>query len=131
MVDLLLSKLNQLPKYIWIFFGISSVTTPLGICYMFINSGNLVYKTPEVEINFQGKDKANKLTNNTEYSNKSLKVKLEKLESNITKLQSNKNPETIKEVKNSFEELKPTAEQVLESSGQLTEFVESAIDEQQ
>ena len=128
MLNLIASKLASLPKYIWIFFGISSITTPLGFCYLLINSGNLIYKTSDVEIKFEGRDKANKLSNNAEYSNNALRLKLDNLERDIINLR-NSDPDKSKKIEDSFNALLPTAEEAIENSEELSEFVEEAIAE--
>jgi hypothetical protein len=97
-------------------FAIAS--TPACIAVIVANSGSISVKHQETEINLQGKTKA--LVNDAEYSNKILQQKLNVLEAQINEIKS---PE-LAGVKESFAELKPTAEQAIADNQELSEVVE-------
>jgi hypothetical protein len=100
-------------------FAIAS--TPACIAVIVANSGSISVKHARTEINLQGKTKA--LVNDAEYSNKILQQKLDALEAEINQIKS---PE-LKSVKESFAELKPTADQAIADSQELNQVVDSAI----
>ena len=99
-------------------FAIAS--TPACIAVIVANSGSISVKHARTEINLQGKTKA--LINEAEYSNKILQQRLEDLETEMNKVKS---PE-LDAVKESFADLKPTAETAIADSQQLTQVVDSA-----
>jgi phosphate-selective porin len=99
-------------------FAIAS--TPACIAVIVANSGSISVKHQDTEINLQGKTKA--LVNDAEYSNKILQQKLNALEAEINQIKS---PE-LAGVKESFAELKPTADQAYADNQELTEVVDSA-----
>lgn len=99
-------------------FAIAS--TPACIAVIVANSGSISVKHQDTEINLQGKTKA--LANDAEYSNKILQQKLEDLEAEMNKVKS---PE-FSAVKESFADLKPTAETAIAESQELTEVVEES-----
>jgi hypothetical protein len=102
-------------------FAIAS--TPTCIAVIVANSGSISIKHQNTEINLQGKTKA--LVNDAEYSNKILQKRLLNLEEEINGIKS---PE-LAAVKESFAELKPTAEQAISDNRELNEVVDSAISE--
>lgn len=100
-------------------FAIAS--TPVCIAVIVANSGSILVKHQDTEINLQGKTKA--LINEAEYSNKILQQRLLDLETEINKVTR---PE-FSAVKESFADLKPTAETAIADSQELNEVVDSAI----
>jgi hypothetical protein len=117
-------------------FAIAS--TPACIAVIVANSGSISVKHQETEINLQGKTKA--LVNDAEYSNKILQQKLNALEAEINEIKSPERSsavlgvppmsdcsKTLAGVKESFDELKPTADQAISDSEELTSVVDSAI----
>lgn len=71
--------LKSLPLTFWqffgIFLGISSITTPLSLCYLFVNSGSFDYKTAGTEISLKGKElqlNLKKLEEQIEYQNQTI-----------------------------------------------------------
>ncbi|MGL5836792.1 MAG: hypothetical protein ACRC1Z_26710 [Waterburya sp.] len=115
-------------------FAIAS--TPACIAVIVANSGSISVKHQDTEINLQGKTKA--LANDAEYSNKILQQKLIDLEQEMNEIKS---PE-FAAVKESFDDLKPTADQAIadneaarfvcevsytKAAAELQETIESAI----
>ena len=99
-------------------FAIAS--TPVCIAVIVANSGSISVKHQDTEINLQGKTKA--LANDAEYSNKILKARLEDLETEMNKV----NRPEFTAVKESFAELKPTAETAIADSQELNEVIEDS-----
>jgi hypothetical protein len=92
-------------------------TLPACLAIIVANSQTISVRHQNTEINLQGKTKA--LANDAEYSNKILQQKLEHLEQKINQTRS---PE-LAAVKESFAELKPTAEQAIADNQELSEVV--------
>jgi hypothetical protein len=101
-------------------FAIAS--TPVCIAVIVANSGSISVKHQDTEINLQGKTKA--LVNEAEYSNKILQQRLEDLETEINKVKS---PD-LEAVKESFADLKPTAETAIADNQELTSVVDQELD---
>lgn len=101
-------------------FAVAS--TPACIAVIVANSGSISVKHQDTEINLQGKTKA--LINEAEYSNKILQQRLLDLETEMNKVKS---PE-FSAVKESFADLKPTAETAIADNQELTSVVDQELD---
>jgi hypothetical protein len=101
--------------------GVFLASIPSALAIILVNSSSFVFKNGNTEINLQGKTKA--LVNDAEYSNKILQQKLIDLEQEIN---STKSPE-LAAVKESFAELKPTADQAIADNQELNEVIDSSI----
>ena len=122
---------KTLPKVFWItlaaFLGVSTITTPIAIAYLVVNSGGINYVTPEREIRVLGK----KAKNESKNTNRELQAEIVKLGKQIENLnQGNyqERKEQVEELKETYAELKPTAEKVIESSEDLQDIVEQVVE---
>lgn len=60
MLTFVLKVLKALPANFWYilgcFLGVSSITTPIALAYLVANSGSIIYKAGNTEINLKGKE---------------------------------------------------------------------------
>lgn len=131
MLKFLNDALKSLPEVFWVtvasFLGISTITTPIAIAYLVVNSGGINYVTPEREIRVLGKKAASKSQN----TNRELQVEIVELGKQIENLDRGncwERREKVEELKESYAELKPTAEKVIESSEDLQDIVEQVVE---
>ncbi len=130
--------INLLPKKFWFilagFLGVSTVTTPIAIAYLIVNSGSIEYKTGETEINLKGKQ----LTSTNQEKTKKLEEQLERQRQMIQELaETAKKKKVDRQLKPEIEKLEKAAveskirlEDVADSNEQLNDFVEEAIAEE-
>ena len=123
--------LKSLPQIFWVtvasFLGVSTITTPIAIAYLVVNSGGINYVTPEREIRVLGKKAASKSQN----TNRELEAEIIKLGKQIESLNQGsytQRKEKVEELKETYAELKPTAEKAIESSENLQDIVEQVVD---
>ncbi len=121
--------LDKLSEKFWVIVAISMgcFITPIGfgVASLLVRSSSLSYESGDTKINV---GQVKKISNNTEYANKVLKDKISRLEQEINSLkQLDDNPQ-IEKVNRAFSELKPTANQAIESSEELTELIEQNIE---
>lgn len=116
------------------FLGVSTVTTPIAIAYLIVNSGSIEYKTGETEINLKGKQ----LTSTNQEKTKKLEEQLERQRQMIQELaETAKKKKVDRQLKPEIEKLEKAAveskirlEDVADSNEQLNDFVEEAIAEE-
>ncbi len=135
MLNFISSTLKTLPDKFWYvmggFLGVSSITTPIAIAYLIVNSGSIQYKAGETEVNLKGKQIINQSLDNTA----KLEEQINKLiESNIELTQAAKEKNVDKKLKpeiasaeQAAAESKIRLEDVSVTNKELKEFVESAI----
>lgn len=131
MFDKIAAAFKTLPDIFWItlagFVGISTITTPIALVYFLTHSQGFNYVRGDTEIKVLGRNAAR----NTQQTNQQLRNKLDKLEAEIAELKRaspRQQRRIIKDVEQTFEELKPTAQTAIENSEDLSEIVEKAVD---
>ena len=131
MLNLITGTIKLLPAKFWVFFGaflgLSTITTPIAISYLIVNSGGINYVTESKEIKILGK----KAVAETQHSNKDLQKKLAQMDRQLNRLNGAKNIDqglAIKEIKDSFDELKPTADKAIEDSEDLKDIFSETLE---
>lgn len=138
MLTFIFNTLKAFPSNFWYvlagFLGMSSITTPIALCYLIVNSSGIVYKTGETEINLKGKEltsineeNIDKLQAQLEHQNQKI---LELTEAAKAKNLEQKLPQ-LKEVQESVAESEIRLDDVTSSNEELKHFVEEAIAEPQ
>ncbi len=132
MLNFILGIFKILPDKFWYvmagFLGVSSITTPIAIAYLIVNSGSIEYKTGETEVNLKGKQIINQSLDNTA----KLEEQIDKLiQSNVELTQAAKEKNVAKkltpEIANAEQaavESKIRLEDVSNTNKELKEFVE-------
>lgn len=134
MLTFISATLKALPSNFWYvmagFLGVSSITTPIALCFLIINSGSFVYKTGNTEINLKGKE----LTNINEANTAKLQEQIERQNHAIlelTQAAKDKNLEQklpqLKEVQKAVVESEIRLNDVQSSQEELNNYVEEAI----
>jgi hypothetical protein len=135
MLTFVYNSCKRLPHNFWYvfgaFLGISSITTPIAIAYLVVNSNGIVYKAGETEINLKGKElravndeNINKLETQLEIQNQKI---LQLTQAAKAKKLEGKLPE-LKEVEQASKEAELRLEDVTNSSNDLQDFVEAEIE---
>jgi hypothetical protein len=134
MFTFIFNTLKTLPTNFWYvlagFLGVSSITTPIALSYLIVNSSAIVYKTGETEINLKGKEltsineeNIDKLQQQIEHQNQKI---LELTQAAKAKNLDTKLPE-LKEVQKAVVESEIRLNDVTTSNEELKDFVEEAI----
>lgn len=136
MLTSIFSILKALPSNFWYvlagFLGVSSITTPIAIAFLIVNSASFEYKAGTTEINLKGKEltdinQANidKLEEQIAYQNQTiLELTSAAKEKNLGK----KLPQ-LKKVEQAAVESEIRLSDVQSSSAELKDFVEETIAE--
>ena len=110
------------------FLGVSSITTPIAIAYLIVNSGSIEYKTGETEVNLKGKQIINQSLDNTakleEQINKLIQSNQELTQAAKEKNVDQKLSPEIANAKKAAVESKIRLEDVSNTNKELKEFVE-------
>jgi hypothetical protein len=137
MLTFILNTLKTLPSNFWCvlagFLGVSSITTPIALSYLIVNSSAIVYKTGQTEINLKGKeltsineDNIDKLQQQIDHQNQKI---LELTQAAKAKNLDSKLPE-LKEVQKAVVESEIRLNDVTSSNEELKNFVEEEINPQ-
>ena len=133
MVNFIFNILKTFPSSFWrvmaFFLGVSSITTPIAIAYIIVNSGSIEYRTGETEVNLKGKQIINQsLDNNAkleEQVNKLIRSNIELTEAAKEKNVDKKLKPEIAVAEQAAVESKITLEDVSSSNKELKEFVDT------
>lgn len=136
MLTSIFSILKALPSNFWYvlagFLGVSSITTPIAIAFLIVNSASFEYKAGTTEINLKGKQLADinqanidKLEEQIAYQNQTiLELTSAAREKNLGK----KLPQ-LKEVEQAVVESSIRLDDVNQSQTELNKFIDSTIAE--
>jgi uncharacterized protein YwgA len=135
MLNFISNTLKTLPDKFWYvvggFLGVSSITTPIAIAYLIVNSGSIQWKTGQTEVNLKGKQLVTTSQNDTEklesQINELIKSNQELAEAAKAKNLDKKLEPEIAKVEEAAQASKVRLEDVTSSNKEVKDFVESAI----
>ena len=132
MLNFIFNILKTLPSSFWrvmaFFLGVSSITTPIAIAYLIVNSGSIEYRTGQTEVNLKGKQIINQSLDNTakleEQVNKLIQSNVELMDAAEQKKVDKKLSPEIANAKKAAVESIVRLEDVSNTNKELKEFVE-------